>query len=274
MKWYWAAAVATIPMAAFAQDLPKAETLFEKYVEVTGGKAGYAKRRSEVARGIVRMAAAGVTGTVEIYSQAPNSQVVVMDVQGVGKIEQGTNGSVAWESSAIMGPRVKSGQERAEALREALFNIPLNWRKLYLKLETVSAETVEGHDCYKVVATPNLAGGKPEYFWFDRTSGLNVKIKRTSLTSMGEIPAELVYDNYKKFGAVSQPTTMLQRAGTQEVMILLQSVETNVAIPAARFVPPAEIRQLMTPASATPSPQRRPAAPAPATAIQSKKKAA
>ena len=83
--------------AAAAQDLPKAETLFEKYLEVTGGKAAYAQRRTEVAKGTVRMAAAGVTGTVELYSAAPNSQVIIMDVQGVGRIEQGTDGVRAWE---------------------------------------------------------------------------------------------------------------------------------------------------------------------------------
>jgi hypothetical protein len=82
---------------------------------------------------------------------------------------------------------------------------------------------------------------------------------------MGEIPAELVMDNYKKTGPILQPTTLLQRAGGQEVTILLQSFEPNAAIPATRFVPPAEVRQLMAPASAKPAGAPKP---------QPKKKAA
>ncbi len=250
---------------AVAQDLPKGETIFDKYVEVTGGKAAYAQRRSEIARGVVKMSAAGVSGTVEMYSVAPNSQVIVMDVQGVGRIEQGTDGKIAWESSAVMGPRLKTGEEKVEALHEALFNLPLNWRQVYSKVNTIAAETTEGHDCYRVVATP-IAGGKPETFWFDRKSGLNVKIKRTAVTAMGEIPAEIVMVNYRKIGPILQATTLLQRAGGQEVTIVLDNIQPNAAIPASRFIPPAEVRQLMSPAS--PKPASRPAV------AQPKKKAA
>ena len=83
---------------------------------------------------------------------------------------------------------------------------------------------------------------------------------------MGEIPAEIVMDNYKKIGPILQATTLLQRAGGQEVTIVLDNIQPNAAIPASRFIPPAEVRQLMSPASAKPTP--RPAA------AQPKKKAA
>lgn len=227
-----------------AQALPKAEALFDKYVEVTGGKAAYEKRRTESGKGIVKMVAAGVSGTVEIYSAAPNSQVIVMDVQGVGRIEQGTDGVHAWELSAVMGPRVKDGEEKNEALREAIFNLPVNWQKVYAKVETTGAETVEGLDCYRVLATPR-GNGKPETFWFDKKTGYTVKIKRTAVTAMGEIPAEIVMRDFKQAGGVIQPMTMVQRAGGQEVIIQLQSITPNAVIPKTRFEPPAEIRQLM-----------------------------
>ncbi len=243
MKFIVAALLAA-SSAAFSQALPKAETLFDKYVEVTGGKAAYEKRRTEVGKGVVKMVAAGVTGTVEIYSAAPNSQVIIMDVQGVGKIEQGTDGVNAWEVSAVMGPRVKDGEEKAEALREALFNLPTNWQKVYAKVETVGADTVEGLDCYRVIATPR-GGGKPETFWFDRKTGFTVKIKRVAVTSMGEIPAEIIMRDFKSAGGVLQPMTMVQRAGGQDIIIQLQSVTQNVVIPKSRFAPPEEIRQLM-----------------------------
>lgn len=238
-------AAAGCALAAFAQELPKAETLFDKYVEATGGKAAYEKRRTESGKGIVKMAAAGVTGTVEIFSAAPNSQVIVMDVQGVGKIEQGTDGVNAWELSAVMGPRVKDGAEKAEALREAIFNMPINWQKVYAKVETAAEETVEGIACYRVTATPR-GPGKPESYWFDKKTGYTVKIKRTAMTSMGEIPAEIVLRDFKPAGGILQPMTMVQRAGGQEVIIQLQTVTPNAVIPKTRFEPPAEIRQLMT----------------------------
>lgn len=239
-------AAAAIVLRAQQQQpaLPSAAALFDRYVEVTGGKAAYEQRRTEVGKGVVKMIAAGVTGSVEIYSAAPNSQVIIMDVKGVGRIEQGTDGVNAWEISAVMGPRVKDGQEKVEALREALFNMPVNWQKLYRKVETTTAETTEGIECYRVVATPSGAG-KPETFWFDRKTGYTVKIKRTAVTSMGEIPAEIVMKDFRLSGGVIQPMIMLQRAGGQEVVIELQSVTPNAVIPKSRFTPPSEIQQLL-----------------------------
>jgi hypothetical protein len=255
-KKLFIALVATAAVAG-AQELPKAETLFEKFIEVTGGKAAYEKRRTEVGKGVVKMTAAGVSGTVEIYSAAPNSQVIIMDVQGVGKIEQGTDGINAWENSAVMGPRVKSGQEKAEALQEAVFNAPIQWQKLYTKVETTAAETAEGVECFKVVATPR-SGGKPETFWFDRNTGLTVKVKKTTLTSLGEVSAELVAKNFQNAGGILQPMTLLQRAGGQEVIIEMQTLTPNVVIPKSRFNPPAEVQQLMgTPAAKPVAPAKK-----------------
>ena len=121
--------------------------------------------------------------------------------------------------------------------------MPIHWRKLYPKVETTAAEVAEGIDCYRVMATPST--GKAETYWFDQKTGYVVKIRRTAVTGMGEIPAELIMKEYKQAGGVLQPLVMVQRAGGQEVTIELQSVTPNVVIPKSRFEPPAEIKQLM-----------------------------
>ena len=48
-------------VAAYAADepLPKAETILDRHVEVTGGKAAYQKRKSEIATGTLKFAAQG-----------------------------------------------------------------------------------------------------------------------------------------------------------------------------------------------------------------------
>ena len=49
------------PRVKAADDpLPKAETLIDHYVEVTGGRAAYEKRTSETATGTVEFAAQGL----------------------------------------------------------------------------------------------------------------------------------------------------------------------------------------------------------------------
>ena len=47
------------------------------------------------------------------YAQAPGQEYSVADLQGIGKIEQGVSGGVAWEKSALMGARVKTVKRRS-----------------------------------------------------------------------------------------------------------------------------------------------------------------
>ena len=37
--------------------------------------------------------------------------------------------------TAILGPRVKAGEELSQSVREATFNAALDWRKIYPKVE-------------------------------------------------------------------------------------------------------------------------------------------
>jgi outer membrane lipoprotein-sorting protein len=236
--------------AAFAAEeaLPKAETILDRYVEVTGGKAAYQKRKTESASGTVELTALGVKGTVTRFAADPDKSYTAMDIAGVGRMEAGSGGGIAWENSAVLGPRVKSGEEKAQAVREDTFNAELNWRKLYPKVETAGVEMVDGEECYKVVLTP--AEGKPQTMYFQKQSGLVVKMTTTAVTQMGEVPTEIKMSEYKSFGGVLVPTKTVQKAAGQEFTVTLQTVTVNEAVPAGRFEPPAEVKALLNKAAA------------------------
>lgn len=237
------ALLAAAPLTAV--DLPKAETLLDHYVDVTGGRAAYEKRTTEYMSGTVEIPASGVNGKVEMWGAAPGSRVEMMDIDGVGRIETGTDGTIGWENSAIMGPRLQSGAELRYHLRDAIFNEPLHWREMYKKVETVGVEAVDGVPCYKVTMTP--VEGKPETWYFDQKTDLVLKMLRTSVTSMGEVNGEYLMKNYKDSDGVLMPTMMIQKAAGQEIRVKFDTITPNAKIPPDRFVPPAEVRQLMTP---------------------------
>lgn len=230
---------------AFAADdaLPKAATILDHFVEVTGGKAAYQKRKSEIITGTLEFTAAGVKGTLTRYSQDPDQSYSALEIEGIGKIEMGSTGNLAWEKSAIVGPRVKSGEERAQALREGTFNGSLNWRKLFPKAETTGVETVDGEQCYVVVLTP--AQGKPETTYYQKKSGLAVKSTTVAVSQMGEVPVEVRMSDYKDFDGVLMPTRIAQKAAGQEFAMVIQTVKVNEEIPSDRFEPPAEIKALL-----------------------------
>src|SRR6266542_921973 len=114
-----------------ADPLPKAEAILDKYIEVTGGKAAYEKKRTEVSSALMEFVGKGVKASMTIYHAEPNKSYSVVEIDGIGKIEEGTDGSVVWERSALKGPRVKTGEERAVSLRAADIHHDTRWRDFF-----------------------------------------------------------------------------------------------------------------------------------------------
>ena len=233
----------TLASSAFAADLPPAASLLDRFVEVTGGKQAYADRKSEVAHGTVEMSAMGIKGTMTRYAAAPDNYLLKMDIPGVGAFLTGAKDGISWDQSDLMGPRVKTGLEKAEALREAKFNATSAWRELYPNVQTVGEESVNGEDCYKVSMTP--AEGPAETMFLSKKTGLATRILATASTQLGDVDAELLFSEYKDYGGILTPTKFTERTAGQEIVITIQSMEINSDIPTTQFDFPAGVAALV-----------------------------
>ena len=226
-----------------AADLPKGETLLDKYIEVTGGKAAYSKIHSEMMTGTMEFPAMGLKGKLTAYTAEPDKQYFEVALEGVGKMQEGSNGEVAWANSVMQGPRFKEGAEKAESLLKAKFNADLKWRDLYKTAETVGVETVDGKECYKVVATPKT--GNPNTRWYDKDSNLLVKMSSITVSPAGDIQADTTVSDYRKEGDVLVPHKMMVKAGPMEFAMTVDSVQHNPEIPKDRFEIPDEVKALL-----------------------------
>ncbi|MBI3698612.1 MAG: hypothetical protein HY238_27695 [Acidobacteria bacterium] len=235
-----AALMAGAAAAASEEAAPKAEAILDKYLEVTGGKAAYARLTNQVSTGAMEFVGKGIKATLTSYKAKPRKSYNIIEIEGIGKIEQGADGEIAWEKSAIQGPRVKEGEEKAAALRDAAFNAP--WREQYTKAELAGAETIGDQACYKLVLTPNE--GKPEARYYDKKTNLLVKVTKTVKSPMGEIPAEILLSDYKTVDGILIPHKVTQRAISQEFVIVLDKIQHNVEMPPDRFEPPADVKAL------------------------------
>ena len=235
--------ISSVALAA-DESLPKAETILDHFVEVTGGKAAYEKRHNQVEHGTLELTGKGIKGVITIYQAGPNKDLAVIEIEGIGKIESGGNGEVAWEKSVLQGARIKQGQEKADALRDATFNAPLHWRELYAMAETTGTAAVDSHECYKVVLTPKE--GKPITQYYDKQSGLLLKSTTVRTTPMGDIAAEVLLDDYQKEGDMLSPHKVINKAAGQEFQVRITSTEVNVDLPKDRFDLPDDIRALLS----------------------------
>ncbi len=222
---------------------PTAEAILDKYIEVTGGKAAYEKKLTEVSTGVMEFTGKGVKAHMTTYQAAPNKSYMAVEIDGIGKMEDGTDGSVVWERSALKGPRLKSGEEKAVALRGAAMQHDVRWRDYFQKVEFTGVEPIDGHVCYRVALTPKE--GQPETRYYDKKSNLLVRTNMILKTEMGEIPAEMTVSDYRSVNGVLMPFQLKQKVLGQEFTITQESIQTNVDIPKDRFAIPDDVKALL-----------------------------
>jgi hypothetical protein len=235
-----------------AQALPPAATILDRFVEATGGRAAYEAHRSEILTGTIEFPAQGLKGKLTRYLMR-NREYSAVDLQGIGLMESGISGGVTWDKSVLIGPRIKQGAEKEQAIREGYLNAPIFWRELYPKVETIGVQSLGGKDCYDVVLTPT--GGAPEHQFFSKKTGLLLRTTTRAASQMGDVDVEVDVSDYRKFAGVLMPTRSRQRAASQELTITVDDVRINDAIPDDRFALPPDVAELVPKTADPPSKQ-------------------
>jgi hypothetical protein len=84
----------------------------------------------------------------------------------------------------------------------------------------------------------------------------------TVSSQMGDVNAEILYDDYRKDGDVLSPHRLVNRAAQQEFIIQIDSVEVNPDLPKDRFDLPPEVQALVDKAGNKTAPVESKPAPA------------
>lgn len=240
--------VAETSVRAEDANLPSAESILDRYIEVTGGKGAYEKKKSLIVESSID-AGSGIKIKTKRYQAPPNRQFTELEIVGMGKSEGGVDKGVAWEKNPMLGYRLKTGSEGELLKRDAEFNSELHWRELYKSYKNVGIENVDGRPAYKVELL-SKEGAKPEHQFYDKDSGLLVKSVATIDGPMGEATLEQRHKDYKDVGGIKIAHRVEQKIGPQEMTVLIDKVEYDAEIPANRFDLPPEIKELAAKESA------------------------
>ncbi len=220
--------------------LPTAEAVLDKYVEVTGGKAAYAKITSTSTKATMALTAQSLSGTVEAYAKAPNKIYVAQTFDAIGKAEQGYDGKVGWASDPLSGLRTLEGIELDGFKNEATFNAAANWRTAYAKAEMLGIKPVDNQPAYAVRVT-GKSGNKTSVQYFDTKTGLQIKSESTQETPQGKFPVETFYSDYRPVDGVKVPFKVRAViAGNQELVSTVTEYKNNVTIDDKQFAKPAK----------------------------------
>jgi hypothetical protein len=232
-----AAAVSLI----FAAAPPSGESLLKRAIEKSGGAQAYARAKSVSMTGKVEIEGRNISGTVLLLEEGRKSYTA-MEFPGIGKVEEGYDGETAWEDSALQGPRLLEGDEKAAAKRASSLWVIAAWHEVFADAKTIGPVDVDGKPAWQVEMVAKE--GKPENWFFDRDSGLLVKTSGVLSTAMGEISTELTNSDFRAVDGILTPFAMTQKAMSQTIVMRFDKIAFNTAIPADRFDPPSSVKNL------------------------------
>ena len=220
--------------------LPPAATLIAKYAEAIGAPA-IMKAQQITTKGALTMPAAGLSAAFEMVQVAPNKMQMMTTIPGVGAIQVGFDGTTGWSVDPMQGPRLLAGKELDEIREQADPRATGRAPELFSAVQTVADTTMGGEQCYMVKLT--WKSGRETFDCYSGKTGLMVGSKSVQQTSMGAIPVEMTYSEYKKFGDFMMPTKMVQSLMGQQQVTTILGVEV-AAIPVVVITMPAEIKAL------------------------------
>jgi hypothetical protein len=216
------------------------DQILDKYILALGGKEALEKITSRITKGSFSFEKGlNLTGETESYAKLPNKNLINTTLTGLGLLQEGYDGSIAWTKDPAQGLRERKGIEFEEAKLDSEFNRELKLRRLYPKMEMKGTRKVAGRDAYLIEATP--VGRSPEKFYFDAQTGLLVRIDRQRLSPQGETVAqEIYYEDYREADGIKVPFGERQVLPGLIAIIKYSSIKHNLPIDDAKFAKPSK----------------------------------
>jgi len=246
-------AVPMVPVPTPVEELetketfPSVDQILARYTAALGGEQAVRKVTSRVITGtqFIPTGPGGgtlVPATIERDQKAPNLVVNIYRTPTY-TISDGFDGTQAWAQD--MRGRVTQPMtiDQGRAKRDADFYLPLDLKQTYSKMEVREVASVNGHEAYEVVATPQ--GDTEERLYFDVVTGLLIRRQSALPTQAGLSPSHVDYDDYRDTGSGVKfpytitmspvnPRTVLSGTAT----IYVTKVEDNAPVDSSKFAKP------------------------------------
>jgi photosynthetic reaction center cytochrome c subunit len=252
--------VTTIP------GLPTADTILDKYIEALGGAQRLGGLTSYIGKGMsVGFGGFGGGGQVQIFAKAPDQRTMVIeykDAPGRGDTTRSYDGRIGWLRTPlnVLGEYELSGTELDGARLDAQLSFPGQIKQALTNLRvgsptiisdlpapatqmSVQAIVMLGQDREAQVVQGTGPRGMLVTLYFDKESGLLLRVVRYGNSPIGRIPTQIDLADYRDVGGVKLPFRMTFAWLDGRDAIQLNDVQTNVPVDATRFGRPARTKQ-------------------------------
>jgi photosynthetic reaction center cytochrome c subunit len=223
-----------------APGAPSADQILDRYIAALGGAERVASLRSFVAKGMYEGFDTNF-GTVaaEIFAKAPDQRTtIVHPIAGDSTTTyDGRNGWIAATNTQLKLAALTGGELDGARL-DAQMSFPAGIKQYLNKWRTgFPPISIDDHDVQVVQGI--APGGSSVKLYFDKESGLLVRLVRFTNTVVGFIPAQIDYSDYRDVAGVKMPFKWTSTWTDGKSSFEITDVQPNVPIDAAKFNKPA-----------------------------------
>ena len=218
-----------------------ADQILDMYVQAVGGAQRLATLTSFVAQGTYQgFDTSDEKVPVEIFAKAPSQRTMIVHLPE-GDSVRTYDGRTAWRTSTgtlLPLPVLElSGGELDGAKLDAVLSFPAQIKQAFQDWRTGFPDTaIDDHPVDIVQGTG--AQNTPVKLYFDRKSGLLVRLVRYSATPIGVNPTQIDYADYREVAGVQLPFRWTVTWTDGRSLTELSTLQPNPPIDASKFAKP------------------------------------
>jgi hypothetical protein len=221
---------------------PTVDQIFDKYIQALGGAARLASLTSYTAKGTAMPYGDPDVYKAEIYAKAPNQLATFVHQQEGDMVRtfDGRQGyfilpltvveEYPWTGGANEGAKLDAALAFPGQIKQAL----TNWRVGF-------STTVNGKEVRVVQGTG--PSGLLGTFYFDKDSGLLVRMVRYVNSAVGRVPTQIDFAEYKPVAGVMMPSKWSYAWVSGREEFSMTDIQPNVAVDAAKFGKPVPVKR-------------------------------
>lgn len=215
-------------------SLPTLDEVVSRYVDAIGGAAAIKAVTSRVIKGTVDVAGVSRGGSFEIYAQAPNKMLSVIQAHPLGTFKVGFNGRSGWNRDPA-GMRALKNQEWAPLQREGDLYAPLRLKNNYAKVTLAGMSKIGYRDVYVIDLQP--VTGPVERLYLDAQTYVPVRVN--TVRRMGTVsgPVEIYLDDWREVDGMRFPFSISQSFPKLTLTFTVKEIRHNMSLNPAMFDP-------------------------------------
>jgi hypothetical protein len=207
-----------------------ADQIIEKYVAALGGADAIRKITSRVMKGTIT--AGGNETPIELFTKAPNKRISISNGQSYTAFD----GTLGWMGNTGRPAREMSAAESEAAGLDAEFSLALRLKEIFPQLRRGRPETIAGVECETLNAS--RPGRPPVRLYFDKNSGLLMRMVRYADSPVGRMPTQIDYADYREMDGVKSPFRWTLSRPNGRFTIQVKEAKNNVPVDDAKFAKP------------------------------------